>query len=109
MTEVRSLCFLKPEFNKMATNKEKLLEIQKFNPGLHQEVVDGKMSVSDAYNEAKRLRLGLTEYRGTNTRKKEFATDFKRIMALHNPTQEELVTEIKKAFPLTWKTFIKEI
>lgn len=87
----------------------KLQAVKKINPDLHQQVVDGKMSVTDAYNEAKRIQMGLTEYRGTSTKKKEFATDFKRIMALHNPTQEELIAEIKKAFPLTWKTFIKEI
>ena len=93
----------------MATSKDsKLLMIKKHHPELHQQVVDGKMSITDAYNESRRLQLGLAEYRGTNTRKKEFATDFKRMMTLHKPTQEELIAEIKKAFPLTWKTFIKE-
>jgi hypothetical protein len=94
----------------MEKGKElKMLTIKKHSPELHQKVLDGTMSLTDAYNETKRVQLGLSEYRGTNTRKKEFATDFKRIMALHNPTQEELIAEIKKAFPLTWKTFIKEI
>lgn len=92
----------------MEKGKElKMLTIQKNNPELHQKVLNGEMSLTDAYNETKRIQLGLSEFRGTNTRKKEFATDFKRIMALHNPTQEELINEIKKAFPLTWKTFIK--
>lgn len=93
----------------MATGNDKLTEIKKLNAGLYQQVIDGKMNVADAYNEAKRLQYGLSEYRGTNTRKKQFATDFKRIIALHNPSQEELIEEIKKAFPLTWKTFIKEV
>ena len=85
----------------------KMLAIEKTNPELHQKVLNGTMSLTDAYNEAKRIQLGVSEYRGTNTRKKEFATDFKRIMSLHNPTQEALVAEIKKAYPLTWKDFIK--
>ncbi len=91
----------------MEKGKElKMLTVKK-NPELHQKVLEGTMSLADAYNEAKRLQLGLSEYRGTNTRKKEFATDFKRIMALHNPTQEELIAEIKKAFPFTYKEFLK--
>ena len=85
----------------------KLLALEKANPELHQKVLKGEMSLTDAYNEAKRLQLGLSEFRGTNTRKKEFATDFKRMMTLHNPSQEELVIEIKKAFPFTWKDFLK--
>lgn len=89
------------------TKEYKLLKIKKDNPTLYQKVIDGEMSLHDAYNETMRLKLGLSEYRGTNTKKNEFSTDFKRIMTLHDPTPEELVKEIKKAFPLTWKTFIK--
>ncbi len=85
----------------------KLETIMKNNPELHKKVLSGEMTITDAYNETKRIQLGLNEFRGTNTKKKEFATDFKRMMALHDPTQEELINEIKKAFPLTWKTFIK--
>ncbi len=59
------------------------------------------MNLQDAYNEAQRLQLGLTEFRGKNTKKKEFATDFKRIIQLHNPSSEEFIIEIKKVFPLT--------
>jgi len=93
----------------MEKGKEyKMLYVKQHKPELHQKILAGEMSLTDAYNEAKRVQLGLSEYRGTNTKKKEFAVDFKRIMALHNPSQEELIEEIKKAFPLTWKTFIKE-
>lgn len=91
----------------MEKGKEfKMLTVKTKNPELHQKVLDGTMSLTDAYNETKRLQLGLNEYRGTNTRKKPFATDFKRIIALHNPSPEELVVEIKKAFPLTWKEIL---
>jgi hypothetical protein len=92
----------------MATEKEiKMQMIKKNNPELHEKVLNGEMSLTDAYNETKRLQLGLSEYRGKNTKKKEFSVDFKRIIALHNPSPEELIEEIKKAFPLTWKTFIR--
>lgn len=87
--------------------EHKLLYVKQHNPDLHEKVIAGKISITDAYNETKRVKLGLSEYRGTNTKKKEFSTDFKRIIALHNPTQDELIEEIKKAFPLTWKTFLK--
>jgi len=86
----------------------KLLTVKKADPELYQKVMDGQMSLPEAYNETKRKQLGLSEFRGTNTPKKEFATDFKRIMQLHNPSPEELVQEIKKAFPFTWKEFLKE-
>ncbi len=86
----------------------KLLTIQKLNPPLYEKVMQGEMSVTDAYNEAKRQQLNLSEFRGTNTKKKEFSTDFKRIMKLHDPSPMELIDEIKKAFPITWKDFIKE-
>lgn len=96
-------------FLKMERGKElKMLTIKKHNPALHQEVLEGKMSITDAYNETKRVQLGLSEYRGTNTKKKEFATDFKRMMTLHKPSEEELIAEVKKAFPFTWKKFIVE-
>lgn len=92
----------------MEKGKEyKMVYIKQHNPELHSKVVSGEMRLTDAYNETKKTKLGLSEYRGTNTKKKEFATDFKRIITLHNPSQEELVEEIKKAFPLTWKEFIK--
>lgn len=92
----------------MAKEKEvKLITVQRLNPELYQKVLAGEMSVNDAYNEVKRVQLGLTEFRGTNSGKKDFGTDFKRIVKLHGPTPEELVAEIKKLFPLTWKEFLK--
>lgn len=92
----------------MATEKElKMLSVKNANPILYEKVVNGEMSLQDAYNESKRIQLGLSEFRGKNSKKKEFSTDFKRIMQLHDPTFEELLVEIKKAFPLTWKQYIK--
>ena len=93
----------------MAKEKElKLLAVQKHNPALYEKVMNGEMSIHDAYNETQRVQLGLTEFRGTNTKKKEFGVDFKRIIRLHDPTLENVIAEIKKQFPLTWKEFIKE-
>lgn len=92
----------------MASEKEiKMESIKNANPDLYDKVINKELSLSDAYNEVKRVQLGLNEFRGRNTKKKEFTTDFKRIINLHNPSLEELVTEIKKAFPFTWKDFIK--
>ena len=93
----------------MSNSKDlKLLTVKKCNPELYDKVVKGEMSIQDAYNETKRIQLGLSEFRGKSTKKKEFATDFKRIIQLHNPSSEELIAEIKKAFPLTWKEFLKQ-
>lgn len=92
----------------MAKEKElKLLTVQRLDPALYEKVLKGEMSLHDAYNEVKRVQLNLSEFRGTNTKKKEFSADFKRIIRLHNPSPEELVEEIKKLYPLTWKEFIK--
>jgi len=92
----------------MAIQKElKILTIKKSNPELYEKVIKGEMSIHDAYNETKRIQLGLSEFRGKNTKKKEFAVDFKRIIQLHNPSPDELVVEIKKAYPFTWKEFLK--
>jgi hypothetical protein len=92
----------------MSSSKDiKLSTVKKGNPQLYEKVVKGEMSLQDAYNETQRIQLGLSEFRGKSTKKKEFATDFKRIIQLHNPNSEELITEIKKAFPLTWKEFLK--
>jgi hypothetical protein len=92
----------------MAKEKEaKLLTIQRLNPALYQKVMNSEMSITDAYNEAKKVQLGLSEFRGTNTKKKEFATDFRRIIKLHDPSIEEVVDEFKRAFPLTWKEYLK--
>jgi hypothetical protein len=96
------------EKNKMSNQKDiKLLTVKKGNPDLYEKVLNGEMSIQDAYNETKRIQLGLTEFRGKSTKKKEFATDFKRIIQLHNPSSAELIEEIKRAFPLTWKEFLK--
>jgi hypothetical protein len=93
----------------MAKEKEfKLLTVKKESPELYEKVMNGEMSLHEAYNETRRKQLNLSEFRGTNTRKKEFSVDFKRLIELHDPTVEELIAEIKKAFPLTWKTFIIE-
>lgn len=92
----------------MGKEKEmKLLTIKNANPSLYRKVMDGEMSLHEAYNETKRIQLGLSEYRGANTRKREFSVDFKRIIQLHNPSMEELLAEIKKAYPLTWREFLK--
>ncbi|RNL53142.1 hypothetical protein [Pedobacter jejuensis] len=92
----------------MAKEKDvKLITVQKLNPELYEQVLIGKMSVNDAYNEVKRQQLGLTEFRGTNTSKKDFATDFKRIVKLHGVSLEEVIGEVKKNFPYTWKDFLK--
>lgn len=92
----------------MAKQKEyKLLTIKKADQKLYEKVMNGEMSLHDAYNEVRRVQLDLSEYRGTNTKKKEFIVDFKRIIDLHQPTPEELIAEIKKAYPFTWQQFLK--
>jgi hypothetical protein len=67
----------------------------------------GEMSITDAYDEAKKIQSHLSEFRGPNTKKKQFATDFRRIIKLHDPSIEEVIDEFKRAFPLTWKEYLK--
>src|SRR5689334_17083594 len=95
-------CHYYNNFINMPGEKEiKIQYIKKYNSELYEKVLNGSLSLQDAYNETKRIQLGLSEYRSKNTKKKEFAVDFKRIIALHNPSPEELIAEIKKAYPLT--------
>ena len=92
----------------MATEKDlKLQTIKNLNPELYSKVLNGEVKLQDAYNETKRIQLGLSEFRGKSTKKKELSVDFKRMIDLHNPSIEEVIVELKKAFPFTWKDFIK--
>jgi hypothetical protein len=91
----------------MATEKEvKLLAIKRADSAKYEAVVKGEMNITDAYNEVKRVQLGLNEFRGKSTKKKHFTSDFKRIIELHDPSPDELKAEIKKAYPFTWKEFL---
>ncbi len=81
----------------MASPKDlKILTVKNSNPELYEKVIKGDMSIQDAYNETKRIQLGLSEFRGKNSKKKEFSTDFKRIIQLHNPSSDERFAEIKE-------------
>lgn len=66
----------------------KLLTIKKGNIELYEKVVNKEISIQDAFNEIRRVQLGLSEFRGKATKKKEFSTDFKRMMSLHDSSQE---------------------
>ena len=93
----------------MAKAKDvKLLTVKRENPDLYDKVMNGEISLYKAYNEIQRLKLNLSEFRGTNSRKNEFAVDFKRIIQLHDPSPAELIEQIKKAYPFTWKEFLKD-
>lgn len=55
----------------MPKEKEaKLLTIKKENPSLYDKVMSGEISLYKAYNETQRIKLNLSEFRGTNSRKK---------------------------------------
>ena len=50
-------------------NKEiKLVEIKKHNPKLHQDVMDGKVKLQQAYNEIMGDINSTTEYKGRGTK-----------------------------------------
>ena len=80
----------------MKDKEIKLQEIQKHNPQLYQDVMDGKVKLQDAYNLARSKNLPTLD--------KEIET----IMKSHKPSLESLLDSIKKQFVFTWDKSIKD-
>jgi len=89
----------------------KLQEIQKHNPQLYQEVMDGKVKLQDAYNTVMMDLTKTSEYKGRGTRSKNLPSLDKAIESLmksHRPKLEELLDAIKKQFVFTFDSKVKD-
>jgi hypothetical protein len=95
----------------MKDKEIKLQEIQKHNPQLYQDVMDGKVKLQDAYNLARSGIEMVSEYKGRGTRSKNLPTldkEIETIMKSHKPSLESLLDSIKKQFVFTWDKSIKD-
>jgi len=95
----------------MKDKEIKLQEIQKHNPQLYQEVMDGKVKLQDAYNTVMMDLTKTSEYKGRGTRSKNLPSLDKAIESLmksHRPKLEELLDAIKKQFVFTFDSKVKD-
>ena len=95
----------------MKDKEIKLQEIQKHNPQLYQDVMDGKVKLQDAYNTVMMDLTKTSEYKGRGTRSKNLPSLDKAIESLmksHRPKLEELLDAIKKQFVFTFDSKVKD-
>jgi len=94
----------------MKDKEIKQQEIQKHNPQLYQEVMDGKVKLQDAYNKIMMDLTQTSEYKGRGTRSKNLPSldkEIERIMKSHHPSLEDLLNSIKKQFVFTFDDKVK--
>ena len=94
----------------MKDKEIKLQEIQKHNPQLYQEVMDGKVKLQDAYNKIMMDLTQTSEYKGRGTRSKNMIglpKEMDRIMKMYKPSLKELLDELKRLFPFTFDSHLK--
>ena len=95
----------------MKDKEIKLQEIQKHNPQLYQDVMDGKVKLQDAYNLDRSGIEMVSEYKGRGTRSKNLPSldkAIETIMKSHRPSLDDLLDSIKKQFVFTFDKSIKE-
>ena len=95
----------------MKDKEIKLQEIQKHNPQLYQDVMDGKVKLQDAYNTVMMDLTKTSEYKGRGTRSKNMIglpKEMDRIMKMYKPSLKELLDELKRLFPFTFDRDVKD-
>ena len=94
----------------MKSKEIKLAEIKKHNPTLHSKVMNGEVKLQQAYNEVMGDINSTTEYKGRGTKgqnKIGLSKELDRIMKMYKPSLKELLDELKRLFPFTYKDKIK--
>ena len=95
----------------MKDKEIKQQEIQKHNPQLYQEVMDGKVKLQDAYNTVMMDLTKTSEYKGRGTRSKNMiglSKEMDRIMKMYKPSLDDLLDSIKKQFVFTFDDKLKD-
>ena len=95
----------------MKDTEIKQQEIQKHNPQLYQEVMDGKVKLQDAYNKIMMDLTQTSECKGRGTRSTNLTSldkEIERIMKSHRPSLEDLLNSIKKQFVFSFDVKVKE-
>ena len=94
----------------MKSKEIKLTEIKKHNPTLYSKVMNGEVKLQQAYNEVMGVINSTTEYKGRGTKgqnKIGLSKELDRIMKMYKPSLKELLDELKRLFPFTYKDKIK--
>jgi len=94
----------------MKSKEIKLTEIKKHNPTLYSKVMNGEVKLQQAYNEVMGDINSTTEYKGRGTKgqnKIGLSKELDRIMKMYKPSLKELLDELKRLFPFTYKDKIK--
>ena len=94
----------------MKSKEIKLTEIKKHNPTLYSKVMNGEVKLQQAYNEVMGDINSTTEYKGRGTKgqnKIGLSKEMDRIMKMYKPSLKELLDELKRLFPFTYKDKIK--
>ena len=95
----------------MKDKEIKLQEIQKHNPQLYQDVMDGKVKLQDGYNTVMMDLTKTSEYKGRGTKGKNkigLSKELDRIMKMYKPSLSELLVELKRLFPFTFDSEVKK-
>jgi len=95
----------------MKSNREiKLAEIKNHSPSLYQKVVDGDVTLQQAYDFVMGDINSTTEYKGRGTKgqnKSGLPKEVDRLEKIYKPTIEEWIKELKRLYPFTHKKHLK--
>jgi hypothetical protein len=95
----------------MKSNREiKLAEIKKHSPSLYQKVVDGDVTLHQAFDFVMGDINSTTEskVRGTKGQNKSgLPKEVDRLEKMYKPTIEEWIKELKRLYPFTHKKHLK--
>ncbi len=95
----------------MKSNREiKLAEIKKHSPSLYQKVLDGDVTLQQAYDFVMGDINSTTEYKGRGTKgqnKSGLSKEVDRLEKMYKPTIEEWIKELKRLYPFTHKKHLK--
>ena len=94
----------------MKPNELKELEVKKHNPTLLAKVKSGDLSLQEAHNIVMSEVMNLKEMKGSGTKSNKLTLDqeFKLINKRYKPTLDKWIELLKKEFPYTHKTRIKD-
>jgi hypothetical protein len=95
----------------MKSNREiKLAEIKNHSPSLYQKVVDGDVTLQQAYDFVMGDINSTTEYKDRGTKgqnKSGLPKEVDRLEKMYKPTIEEWIKELKRLYPFTHKKYLK--
>ena len=95
----------------MKSNREiKLAEIKNHSPSLYQKVVDGDVTLQQAYDFVMGDINSTTKYKDRGTKgqnKSGLPKEEDRLEKMYKPTIEEWIKELKRLYPFTHKKYLK--